>query len=112
MKKIAFLLIAFLSSYSISAQYCHNVNEDEGSGLKISSICSNREEYTPLVSSQTPIITVRIAFHIMQDDNSSGNFQNIPSHITYLNNIANHTNYLLSNLGVLNIGTTPYIQDF
>jgi len=111
MKKIAFLLIAFLSSYSISAQYCHNVNEDEGSGLKISSICSNREEYTPLISGQTPIITVRIAFHIMQDDNSSGNFQNIPSHRTYLNNIANHTNYLLSNLGVLNIGTTPYIQD-
>ena len=44
-------------------------------------------------------------------DDGTGNFQNTTADLLYLNNVVMAANSRLANLGILNIGSTPYIQD-
>jgi hypothetical protein len=83
----------------------------EDSSHVFSADCGVKANYTPIVNDHTPIVTVRIAFHVFQKSDRTGNFQNNPTDIKYLENIINNANLRYSNLGVLNMGTSPYIQD-
>jgi hypothetical protein len=74
--------------------------------------CGNSIEYAPLIPEQTPIKYCRIAFHVFQKDDGTGNFPNNSDGITYLTNLAATASNLMGQLDVLNLGaTTPYIQD-
>lgn len=74
--------------------------------------CGSSIEYAPLIPDQTPIKYCRIAFHVFQKDDSTGNFPNNSEGITYLTNLANTASDLMGQLDVLNLGaTSPYLQD-
>jgi hypothetical protein len=56
--------------------------------------------------------TLKVAFHLFQNDDGSGNFSlSNPEHLTYLENVEMVVNQRLANLGPLNIGNSPYIMD-
>lgn len=73
--------------------------------------CGASINYAPLIPEQTPVKFVRVSIHCFQKDDGTGNFTNAPADVTYLNNLISAANFRLSHLGVLNMGTTPYIQD-
>lgn len=67
--------------------------------------------YAPLVPEHTPLKICRIAFHSFQQDDGTGNFQDNAADREYLSNVIIAANNRLANLGQLNMGTTPYVQD-
>ncbi|MBS1570369.1 MAG: hypothetical protein JST45_13155, partial [Bacteroidetes bacterium] len=86
----------------------------------LSTACGVSINYAPIIPDHTPVKTVRIALHVFQKDDGTGNFQNTPDHIAYLEGVVNSTNTQLANLGPQQIevngalqpyGTSPYIID-
>ena len=103
MKTLLLCIVVTMSNTCILSQFlCYTESDTISHTYSYSTECGISSNYTPIVSEQTPIVTVRIAFHI---------FQNTITDKNYLNNIIISANNRLSNLGVLNIGSTPYIQD-
>ena len=60
--------------------------------------CNNHYNFAPLISSQTPIKTVQVIFHVFQKDDGTRNFQNTPTDIAMLNNIMAGVNDRYSNI--------------
>lgn len=106
-----FFLFLLLSSFSFSQFLCYTAEDTSPQPHFFSGECGIQANYTPIISSQTPIVTVRIAFHVFQKSDGTGNFQNNPTDIAFLHNIINNANMRYANLDVLNMGTSPYIQD-
>lgn len=86
----------------------------------LSIACGVSINYAPLIAEHTPVKRVRIALHVFQKDDGTGNFQNTPEHIAYLEGVVNSTNIQLTELGPQQIevngvlepyGTSPYIMD-
>ena len=109
------LFVFFMSlALSVNSQtlYCDVDANTPIEPVLLSSVeCSNYTNYSPIVAGQTPIKIIRIAFHIFQKSDGSSNFQNTSEDIAYLNGVINKSNFHLANLGILNMGTTPFIVD-
>jgi hypothetical protein len=73
--------------------------------------CEDYANYTPYNPAYTPIKTVRLSFHIFQNDDGTGNFINNENDRLYLNNVIDYCNSVLSSQGTLNIGNSIYIGD-
>lgn len=110
MKNFLFYSFCLLYQFSFSQFLCFNEEEEPGPQF-YPAICDLRDNYSPILSEHNPIITVRIAFHVFQKNDGTANFQNNTTDKQYLQNIVNNANSRLSNLGALNIGNSPYIQD-
>jgi hypothetical protein len=118
-KKGMFMIMLILSSIvftfnSAQAQWeClyepsdEDVITDNGVG------CDDWYNYAPYPDiNLIPIKTIRVDFHIIQDENGNGNLSNIPEHIAYLNEIIYWVNWKYSGLSQLNLGvSSPYISD-
>lgn len=109
-KCILVLLSTFMASSGIAQTGCDMPLE-----LPIEQIgvaCGLAYSYSPLVPEHVPIKTLKVAYHLFQNDDGSGNFSlNNPDHVAYLNNVEMVVNLRLANLGPLNIGNSPYIID-
>ena len=112
MKTIFFTLLIILSRYSIAQdpQYC-STTEIPLPLLAGSSDCGIYQNYSPQNLLTTPIKTLRIAIHIMQKSDGSGNFQNIPYHMSFINEVESQANFHYEILGVANMGTSIHISD-
>lgn len=58
-----------------------------------------------------PIKYSRLAFHVLQDDSGLDGFQNVPAETDYLMAIEERVNQELAGLGILQIGSSPFIAD-
>ena len=54
--------------------------------------------YVPVIPEHRPLVTIRLAMHVFQDEQGEGNFQNTPEHRTILQSFVDHLNHLFSNL--------------
>jgi len=122
LKLLNFKLLLILLSISIpliSLGQWECFTTQGNADLKIIGIgCDNWYNYVNYPNSNNlPIKTVRVAFHIIQDGNGNGNFQDLEADKNFLNNIIELINDKLSNLSELTIfGQTgqvasPYIKD-
>lgn len=71
------------------------------SGLP-SSGCDNYINYAPLIPAHTSIKTVRLVFHIFNKDDGSGNLQNIPAHISLIDQVVQGVNNVYTNVTPIN----------
>lgn len=54
--------------------------------------------FVPVVPEHHPLITIRLAMHVFQDEQGRHNFQDTPEHRAILQSFVNHLNSLFSNL--------------
>lgn len=56
----------------------------KAAGITAAPPCDDYTKYAPIISNHTPIKYVRIAIHVLQDNNGNGNWQNTPTHLGIL----------------------------
>lgn len=94
MKKIITLILILAAVSTCFAQSEHkDIQPHFGK-----SNANNYLGYIPYISEYMPIKRVRIVLHILQRDDASGNFQENPQDLAFINRILNHTNGILKDL--------------
>lgn len=74
--------------------------------------CGTSINYAPYpISEHTPTKTLRVAIHVFQKGNGTGNFQDISTDRQTLNNLIDDVNYRLSHIEAPSHGTSPHIVD-
>jgi hypothetical protein len=75
--------------------------------------CNLSDSYIPIATEYTPVKKVRLSIHIMQKNDGTGNFQNIPEHKDWIQNqIMRDVNLKMEHLDRMKIPTASrYIQD-
>lgn len=108
-----YLVSTLIININVKAQWeCLYEPGDQDYILENGVGCDDWVNYAPYPNMElVPIKTVRAVIHIIQDENGNNNLENIPAHITFLNEIIGMVNDKLSGLDQLNLGTTPYISD-
>lgn len=76
-----------------------------------STACGIYTNYSPNNPLTMPIKTLRLAIHIMQKTDGTGNLENIPAHLAFLDEIENKANIRYANLGIPNMGTSIHTLD-
>lgn len=104
---ISFLITSVLSPAQF---YCFQGPPGPDPAM-LNTACGASINYAPTIPEHTPIKTCRIAIHSFQLDNGTGNFQNTTADRQYLDMVVLMVNNRLGNLGILNMGSSPYIQD-
>jgi hypothetical protein len=61
--------------------------------------CKQPLSFVPLIPEHRPVVTIRLAMHIFQDENGEGNFRNTPEHRAILYALINNVSTLYSQLG-------------
>lgn len=109
--KIQFLLLISILTCKISfGQECLFDSVSEPYSL-ISSECLNEENYTPIEGNWVPIKYVRIAIHVFQRTDGSGNFQDNPSDRAYIESVVDDINEVFADIEEPTYGTTPWITE-
>jgi hypothetical protein len=54
--------------------------------------------YVPLIPEHRPLVTIRLAMHVFQDEKGENNFQDTPGHRAILQSFIDHVNNIYSNL--------------
>lgn len=70
------------------------------------SSCDDPSSYVPTVPEHTPIIRVRLCFHIMQKADGTGNFRDIPEHRKFLKDVMWSANECMINNPKMVLPTT------
>jgi|GEM_PF-3303167 len=86
---------------------CYSEDDTYSSSLAID--CADRENYSPINSDYIPIKYVRVALHVMQKEDGSGNFTSSDLSIIY--EIFDYVNDIYADLDAVSPGTSAYIPD-
>ncbi|RYD81711.1 MAG: hypothetical protein EOP53_05670 [Sphingobacteriales bacterium] len=71
-------------------------------------ICNNTENYIPYNPKYTPVKRIRLAIHIFGKDDGSGNLQNTPEHLDYIQKVFNHVAWFYNNLDTMRPASPLY----
>ena|GEM_PF-4731585 len=114
-------------NYPAMECYLPDTNPTDGASRLTTApaLCEDYSKYAPVIADHTPIKHVRIAFHVFQDANGNGNWQNTPAHLGILRGFidgltdnlgnwyggVNHRFGQLAPPSVTVANPTPYILD-
>lgn len=73
--------------------------------------CEDFMSYAPLIPEHTNTKTILLVFHVFRKDDGTQNFQNIPSHIGYIDQVISGVNALYSSLDPQNTGAQGNCND-
>jgi len=105
MKRVAFIILFLVSYFSYSQQFdCGTIGDE----TKLNGIgCNDWLNYAPLNPSHTPIKYVRIAIHVFNKNDGTGNFPNNSTSRNWITNyIVSTINNGMANLDTMNLPTS------
>ncbi len=115
---IILLVLYFTPLISYSQWECLTNIEDVNNQKQLGIDCDNWYNYADYPNTKNiPIKTVRVAYHIIQDGNGNGNFQNLEADKNFLKSIIQIVNNRLANLDELTVNgltgqvSSPYVKD-
>jgi len=114
MKKILVVLLMSISLGTFAQIHEECLFEDDGyEEYRNGTACNDWYNYAVIGQIETlQIKTLRIAFHIIQDDNGEGNLTDSPEHIAFLNDVIDMINAKFGGLSQLNLGvSSPNVTD-